>query len=275
MTDKISKLENQLLSDSWINSGQYGQAKEEQEKSGKSLYSIIVRKGYMSEEDVYIFFAQCSNIPFVRISDYKIEESLVNLFSENFYRENLILPLFKIENTLYIAMVNPLDSDLLNTLTMQTKAEISSLFTTPSSILEAINSNFGPDDKYFALEELIFSPQSLHMIPPIRESERLNISLPVEFKPESGISLISSAFISGVTADISSSGKALGIRTFVFLPSGIQVFVKFPQNDPAYSARAEVVRCSMEKGGRYFLGVKFLDIKDDLVKSILAQAKAV
>ena len=227
--------------------------------------------GFLSEEDIFIFFAQHAAIPFVRLSDYKFDEGLLNLFNEDAYRQHLFLPLFKIDASLYVAMVNPLDSDFINTIGMRTGAEICPLFASPSSMVSQINKIFGPDNKYFDLEGLVVSPRGLNLIPFWRESERISIKLPVEFKPQDGrVSLISDSYISATCTDISESGKAIGIKTFIFLPPKAKISVKFPTKEPKTELIAEVIRSNIEKGGQYFLGVKFDEIKESLVRSILA-----
>ncbi|MCP4652159.1 MAG: hypothetical protein GY858_02090 [Candidatus Omnitrophica bacterium] len=271
------RLETKLIKESWVKPNEFIKAKEEQQKSGKSLYSTLIRMNFMTEEDVYMFFAQHALIPFLRISDYELDPELLSFFPEALYRENYFLPIFKVENIMYVCMANPLDAGLVSTLTMQaTDLEIYPVFGTPSAIQGAVNAFFGPDDKYFDLEDLIVSPQGLGLMPFWRESERLSIKLPVDFKPvDERVKLVSSSYVSATVLDISASGNALGIRTFIFLPPYSKVMIKFPSKDSSYEASAEVVRCNLERGGRYFLGVKFLEIREDIIKSILAEVKQV
>ena len=269
----MEKLEAKLLKEGWVTSNQFVTAKGEQKNINKSLYSVLIKLGYLSEEKVYMFFAQNSNIPFVKVTDYDLDSELVNLFSEQSYREHLFLPLFKMDNTLYVCMANPLDAGFMGTLEMQAKCDISPLFGCPSEILQAINRFFGPDDKYFDLEDLIVSPQTLELMPFGRESERLPLRIPLEFKiTDDRIKLASSSYISATTWDISGSGKALGIKTSMFIPPYTNMLVKFPSKDESYEALAEVTRCHLQKGGEYFIGVKFLQMRDDLLQEFLKQA---
>lgn len=270
----MEELETKLLKENWIDSSQFVAAKAEQKKLKKSLYSVLIKLGFLTEEDVYMFFAQNTNIPFVNIFDYKIDDKLLGLFPEESYRENLFFPLFKTDNSLYICMANPLDAALMNTLEVQVDCDIVPLFGCPSVILKAINTAFGPDDKYFDLEALIVNPQKLEMMPLTRESERLILRIPVDFKiSDDKIELISSAYISAVTCDISDSGKSVGIKSLVYLPPSTHINIKFPSQDACYEALAEVTRCHLQRGKQYFLGVKFLEIAPDLLKNILAQAR--
>lgn len=266
-------LETKLIKESWLKPAEFLQAKEEQKRTKKSLYAAIARLGFMSEEDIFVFFAQHAAVPFVRLGDYKLDDNLLRLFNEAIYRQHLFLPLFKIDNALYTAMANPLDSDFINTIGIQTGADIQPTFCCPSSIIAQIDKIFGPPDEYFNMEDLIVSPQGLNMIPFWRESERVSINLPVEFKPEDKrISLISDSYVSATCTDISESGKAIAIKTFIFIPPQSKILVKFPTKEPRLELSAEVIRSTIEKNGQYFLGAKFFAVNESLVKSILADA---
>ena len=269
----MEELEKRLVKEGWITSAQLIKAKEEQKKKKKSLFSILVNLGYLSEEDIYLFFAQTVQIPFVRPSDYLLEEELFNLFSEDFYREHLFVPLFKIGNTLYIGTANPLDTEFMDTLRKYTNLDIFPLFASPSSILEAINRVFGPEKVYLQLEELVSSSPSLSILPLGRESERIAINTPVEFKViDKRITLASSQYLKGTALNVSRSGKGVGVRTFLFLPPGAKILLKFPSFDPNCELEAEIAQCRIEQGC-YFLGVKFLQIKKDLLKYLLGEKK--
>lgn len=265
-------LEVKLFKESWISSSQYLKAKEEQKKINKSLYACLIKLGDLTEEKVFLFFAQHSGIPYVRLSNYKLNSELLDLYPEKLYRENIFLPLALIDNVLYVCMANPLDSELINLLKYQANYDIYTLFAGPSSIIATINNYFGPDDKNFSLDELVVSPAALNTIPFFRESERIGINIPVEIGIiDPRINLVSSAYVSAVACDISKSGKALGVKALIFIPPQVNIAIKFPTKDLAYEAKGQVIRCKMEKNGQFFLGITFSEIKPSLVEDILTQ----
>lgn len=269
----MEKLEEKLVRESWINPNQFIKARQEQAKLKKSIFSILIKLGYLSEEDIYLFFAQHSQIPLIKISDYQLSEELIKLFPEQLYREYFFIPLFRIENILYTGMANPFDTEFIDNLRMRINLDIYPLFASPSAILNAIDQFFGPDDRWFDNINNLADTHPTLNLPFWRESERIPIDLSIEFKPyDKRISLASSEYIPATASDISGSGKAMGMRTTVFIPSKIQILIRFPSKDPSYEAKAEVVHCSISKKSKYFLGVKFLEIKDELVKSILEEA---
>ena len=156
MKEDTESLESKLVRDLWINPNQYLKAKAEQKNTGCSLYSILVKSGYLGEEKVYSFFSQHTGIPFVDIFEYLPDEALLNLFPAKLYREYLFFPLYAVKKTLYIAMENPLNTEFANILGMHTDFEIYPVFASVSSLKKAIDSFWGPEDKYFNSPILIF-----------------------------------------------------------------------------------------------------------------------
>ena len=271
----MDSLESKLVKDSWINPNQYIKAKEEQKINRRSLYSILIKLGYLREEDVFSFFSQNTEIPFVNISDYAISEELIKLFSEQLYREYLFLPLCKVKKTLYVAMANPLDTNLDSMLSMHTNFEIYPLFASISSLRKVIDNFFGFEDKYLDLDDLIVPPRQLQEIPFWRESERLSLNLPAELKPDDErITLTCLSYIQATATDISRSGKALGIKVGVFLPAETKILLKFPSKDPFYEIQGEVARCAIAERNHYLLGVRVGEFKKDLLQRLLDEAQA-
>jgi len=264
------KLESRLVKESWVNPANFLKAKDEQIKSGKSLYATLIRMGYLSEERVYEFFSQQALIPFVKIANYKLDPAVIKVFPERSYRENLFLPLLKIDDIIYVCMANPVDANLVSILEAQSSAQVFPMFSCPSEIQKAIDTIFGPDDRFFDLEDLITYPQTIGVMPFWRESDRLSVKLEAEFKlVDERLKLVSSSYVPATVCDISSSGKALGFKTIVFIPPSMKIMVRFPSKAPDYEAKAEVMRCNLEKGGKYLVGVKLTEIREDVTAAIL------
>lgn len=267
------KLESRLIKESWVNPANFLKAKDEQIKSGKSLYSTLIRMGYLTEERVYEFFSQQALIPFVRIADYKLDSAVIKVFPESSCREHLFLPLLKIEDTIYVCMANPVDSNLISILEAQSSSQIFPMFACPSEIQKAIDAIFGPDDRFFDLEDLIIYPQTIGVMPFWRESDRLSIKLEAEFKlADERLALASSSYVPATICDISSSGKAMGFKTIVFIPPSMKILLRFPSKAADYEAKAEVIRCNLGKGGKYLAGIRLIDVREDIMAAILKDA---
>jgi len=257
-------LEDKLILSGWITPQQLLRAKQEAQRCKKSLWGTLVKLSLLSPDDLCVFFARESGIPYARIADYKINPDILNLVNEDFCRQNLIFPLFKVNATLFAACANPLDTASIDSLARLCGLEIEPLASPAYSILKALDFYYGPEDKIFAFEKFIAKQPPLSGLPFWRESERLPLNIPVNINIKDA-SLVSpcSLPISSQSRDISKNGAALGLEILLFLPKGLPICLEFlPPNSPAIKSEGEIVYCRMEKGKKYFLGIKFTQIPD-------------
>lgn len=275
----MEDLELKLVEEKWITIHQLESAKQETSRCGKSLWAALVKLGYLSEEDIAVFFAQESNIAYIRFSDYKIRPEVLALLDENFCRQNLVLPLFKIKDVLFVACNNPLDTALIDRMNRLTGCNIELLVASMHSITAALDLYYGLEDKLFDLGKFIIKQGPLQGVSFWREAERLALNIPVSLKLEDGsCGLQYSSLIKGRSRDISSNGTAVGLEVFLFLPRGISVSLEFNPNQnlsgtgEIVKAKGEIVHSRMEKAQRYFLGIKFTEIEKEAYIKLLQLA---
>lgn len=272
-------LETRLVEDKWITNEQFYLTRQESYRTGKSIWAILIKLGYLAEEDIILFFSQESNIPYVRISDYKIKQEILDLIDENFCIQNLVIPLFKVQKVLFVACSNPLDTSLTDTLAKMTGCVVEPLMATAHSILGALDLYWRMEDKIFEAGKFIIKQNPVQGFSLWREAERLPLRIPVSLKIEDeSVVVRSSVVIEGNTHDISKGGTAVGLQLFLFLPKGLKVSLKFnPGRNSSVAtkileAKGEVVHCHIEKEMHYFLGIKFIDIQDEVRSALLKLA---
>ena len=266
----MKELEKKIVQGGWITPQQLSRAQEEQVKTRKTIWAMLVKLGFLSLDDLAVFFAQESNIPYVRISDYKISLSVLRLVDENFCRQNQVIPLFKIKDTLFVACSNPLDTALLNNLANLCGCNIEPAFASGCSIMRALDELYGMEDKAFEFENFIVGQKPLEGLAFWRESERIPLNIPVSIKiADASVDLSFSAPIDGHSRDISRNGTAVALEVFLFLPKGLKISLDF-KPPPALSifgqiikVVGEVIYCRMEKGQHYFLGIRFTEITEE------------
>lgn len=269
-------LEDKFIQAGWLTHQQLMNARQEAGKRGQSLWAALIKLNFLSPDDLCVFFAQESGIPYVRIADYKINQNILELIDDNFCRQNFIFPLFKVNSTLFVACANPLDTALINSLAKLCGLEIEPLASPAYSILKALDFYYGPEDKIFEFEKFITTPPPLSGLPFWRESERLPLNIPVNINIKDS-SLVSpcSLPISSQSRDISKNGAALGLEILLFLPKGLPICLEFlPPGSPAIKSEGEIVYCRMEKGKKYFLGIKFTQIPDAARDQLFSIAKS-
>lgn len=274
-------LETKIVQDGWITIQQLNTAKEEAARARRTVWAAIVKLGYLSLDDLTIFFAQESNTPYVRIADYKISPAVLSLIDENFCRQNLVMPLFKIKDTLFVACANPLDATLVNNLANLCGCPIEPLFASAYSIIKALDSLYGLEDKVFESGNFILKQEPLEGLPFFRESERLPLNIPVSIKIEdASFALPFSSPIDGCSRDISRNGTAVGLEIFLFLPAGLKLSLDFKPGATLFTCgqtikvKGEIVYCRMEKGQHYFLGIKFTEITEEARQQLFKLASS-
>jgi hypothetical protein len=276
----MDKLEERLVRDRLISEEQLALAYQEAKHLKKTIWAALVKMDILTEEQIALFFSEELGIAYVRPNDYVIDEGLMEVVEEDYCRENMLIPLFKIDNLLYVAMANPLDTTVLDGLSSRAGCIIEPLVAAPGAILQAIDNTHGIKDRFSFLQKLILRQKPLQALPFSREAERIPLSIPVKLKVESEeLVLRSKVAVDGLTKDISSGGTAVGLEIFLFLPKGSAVSMDFQQDPSVFSspkgitAKGEVVYCRMEKGRQYFLGIKFTQVDKEALVSLMKEAR--
>ena len=275
----MDNLEERLVREHLISEEQLALAYQEAKRLNKSIWVALEKMDVLNEEQIALFFSEELGIPYVRPNDYAINEELINVVEEDFCRQNMLIPLFKIDNLLYVAMTNPLDTTVLDGLSARAGCIIEPLVASPSAVLQAIDSNHGIDDRFSFLQKLVLRQRPLSALPFSREAERIPLSVPVKLRLE-GTQVVfrSKIAVDGLTKDISAGGTAVGLEIFLYLPKGTAVSMEFqPQagilsSSKGVFAKGEIVYCRMEKGRQYFLGIKFTQVDKESIVTLLKQA---
>jgi len=88
---------------------------EEQLKNKKFLGEMLVEKGLITEDDLFGTIAEQFGIEFVQLADEKIDWDVPIGFSSSMITEHKCLPLRVDEDTVVVAITNPLDAWALDT----------------------------------------------------------------------------------------------------------------------------------------------------------------
>lgn len=132
-----------LLAEGIIDAATLEKALAEQGRSGKRLGQVLEEQKVISESDIAVVLSRQFGLKTVKnISQHEFPKSLLELVDSEKALQKLIFPL-RIENkTMYLAMVNPLDMETLDTLSFGTGLRIVPYLTTPQEIHAAINTHY-------------------------------------------------------------------------------------------------------------------------------------
>lgn len=106
MLDNIGQ---ELVDDGLVSSDQLAVAMETKKNLGGDLGHILIRKGFVNEEQIQEFLSRRLSIPFISLDDYAIDPEVVKFVPSSLAQKYHFMPLFRIEDSITIAMSDPLD----------------------------------------------------------------------------------------------------------------------------------------------------------------------
>ncbi len=114
----------------------------QKEKEGY-LGQTLMEMGVIDDKDVNRYVSYQLKIPYLQLGYYEVDQTLMELFSEQLIRRQKMLPLFKIKNTLNLAISDPLDSGPINAARDATGFKIEPVIASQLEIENAIDLHYG------------------------------------------------------------------------------------------------------------------------------------
>lgn len=147
----LDKLKYDLVREKFLSFDELMECEKLSKTRNENLGQILIEKNYISEDDFLKFLEEKLRIPSVDLKTYSLDEKYLGLISKENARKHVIIPLFKIENVLTVAMDDPLDIFILDELIEDFgDYKIEPVICSRDKIIEAI-------DKYYKDTEEISS----------------------------------------------------------------------------------------------------------------------
>ncbi|MBE0478939.1 Flp pilus assembly complex ATPase component TadA [Candidatus Aerophobetes bacterium] len=131
-----------LLKENFVGEDDLQKAQRHQKQHGGSLADILIRLGFVTEEQLVIGLAKQLGIPHVKLSNYKIDPEVMETLPAELIRREKIVPLAKSGNSLTVATADPLNVLLIDSLRARTGYNIQTIVATPSEIEQVISNYF-------------------------------------------------------------------------------------------------------------------------------------
>src|SRR5512146_557562 len=154
------RLGDLLVKEKVISQEQLDQALKAQKNDGGRLGSILVKLGFLSEEDVTNFLSRQYGVPAINLSYFEIDQAVVKLVPYETAKRYQILPLSRVGASLTIAMVDPTNVFAMDDIKFMTGFNIEPVVASESSILEGIEKSYG-SSKEEDLEQVMQSMSEL------------------------------------------------------------------------------------------------------------------
>ncbi len=121
------------------------QAQEIANARNINIGQALIDSGYLSEEQLIKFLESKLHTPFVNLDDYELDKKCLRFISYSDARRYKIIPLFKIENTLTVAMSDPRNLFAIDKIMESAECEIDPVLANEETILKKI-------DEYYKID---------------------------------------------------------------------------------------------------------------------------
>ncbi len=270
----ISALEERLIGSGLVTADQLARAHAEARVRNKSFWSLLVHLGFLQEADLARFLARQLRVPFITLDDYTLDQRVLEIVDEELARRHLLLPMFVVEETLFVAMANPGNVVALDEVRARIHLSVEPLMTTPTALRQALDQYYGFEDVFGTTLEYVQPNPSSSKVASLtsadtRQHRRVAVRLPVQVViATAGVRLRAGQPIAGELLDLSCSGALIEIPWF--LPSGTTVHLQLQLGQPGQStvaASGHVMHCQArvltyhdQQPERQRIGLQFVDL---------------
>lgn len=142
-----------LLKKGIVDPDKVASAREEMKRTGLTIEKCLQKLGYVAEEDIAYALAEEMNVPFMDLKEYILDPDVIIQIAELMAREYRVIPVFRVEDTLTLAMANPKDIVAIDEIRSKTKcSNIEAVLASEDAVLRAIDQYYSSIGK---VEEVI------------------------------------------------------------------------------------------------------------------------
>lgn len=134
-----------LVSENIVTEEQLNEALSEQKRTSDTLGYTLIRLGMITEQRLIDFLVTKLNFSHANLRNYVIDPKVVKLIPENIARKYHCIAILRVKGALTVAMLDPLDSFLLDNLEYTTACKIKPLVSSMSEIQAATDEFYRPD----------------------------------------------------------------------------------------------------------------------------------
>ena len=144
MSKKLGEI---LLNNRVISEEQLQRALDFQRNEGGLLGEILVKLGYVKEQDIVQALTIQYGFPYLPLDKYELKKDMAKLLPENVARQYSVVPLDVIGNILTVAMSNPLNEKAIEDIELITQKKVQVFISTVTLVHEALNKLFRQERK--------------------------------------------------------------------------------------------------------------------------------
>ena len=135
----LEKLKYELVRDGIVSYEVLEQADELADAQNINIGQALINSGVIEEVTLLKFLESKLHIPYVNLDDYTPDSRCFSMINYNDARRHKIIPLFKIEDVLTVAMADPLDLFAIDKIIESAECSIEPVIASESTILKKID----------------------------------------------------------------------------------------------------------------------------------------
>ena len=134
----LEKLKYDLVRDGVVSYEIIEKAQELAMAQNINLGQVLINLGVIKEDELLKFLESKLHIPYVNLDDYSLDTRCLGLISFNDAKKYKIIPLFKIEDVLTVAMADPLDLFAIEKILENLELEVEPVISSEKSVMKKI-----------------------------------------------------------------------------------------------------------------------------------------
>ena len=142
--DKLGEL---LVREKLISLDQLKRAKDSQNKSGDRLGSILVKEGFIKEQEYTNFLSKIYKTPAVDLSELELDPEISKLIPRDVCDKHCIIPINRAGNSIVVAMADPSNMYAIDDIKFLTGYNVEPVIASEIAIKGAIDKVFGTIEK--------------------------------------------------------------------------------------------------------------------------------
>ena len=126
--------------------------KQKKENQATLSGDLMLKLGMVKEEDIVCAINYQYFVPYLPVNNYEVDFAVIELIPKGLAEKYCLIPLDKIQNSLTVAMANPLDIEAIREIMNITGCNVQAFISTSSEIRRAIHRYYGSNAKLFSSE---------------------------------------------------------------------------------------------------------------------------
>lgn len=120
----------------------------------KLLGELLVEKGYCTENDIASALAEAYGVPYAQVSPKICDPAIVEILPREFLEEHSVLPLFKVNDCLTIAVSEPSNVFIIDEIERLSKCKVQMVCATAKDIQATLQA-YMPASNVFVIDDII------------------------------------------------------------------------------------------------------------------------